>query len=31
MEIDFSQPEAWEELKILSLNYIDTFLISKIK
>ena len=29
--IDFSQPEAWEELKNIISDYIDTFLISKIK
>jgi len=29
--IDFSQPEAWDELKNIISDYIDTFLISKIK
>ena len=29
--IDFSKPEAWVELKGVILNYVDTFLMSKIK
>ncbi len=29
--IDFSKPEAWVELKGVISNYVDTFLVSKIK